>query len=100
MRALGGYSNEEHKAERGFKRGKDGTLEAIKHLEYIQTDPINVVHRNQHRVLHNKVMDYKPSYLDELLYKDRRVFEYWCNEKSIIPIEDFPYFCHRMQNPS
>lgn len=82
------------------KRGKDGTLEAIKRLECIQTDPINVVHRNQHLVLHNRVTDYSPSYLEELLYKDRRVFEYWCNEKSIIPIEDFPYFRYRMQNPS
>jgi len=82
------------------KRGKDGVLEAIKRLECIQTDPINVVHRNHHLVLHNRVTDYSPSYLDELLYKDRRVFEYWCNEKSIIPIEDFPYFRYRMKNPS
>jgi hypothetical protein len=81
-------------------RGKNGTLEAIKRLECVQTDPINVVHRNHHLVLHNRVTDYKPSCLEELLYKDRRVFEYWCNEKSIIPIEDFPYFRYRMQNPS
>jgi len=82
------------------KKGKDGTLEAIKKLECIQTDPINVVHRNQHLVLHNRVADYSPSYLEELLYKDRCAFEYWCNEKSIIPIEDFPYFRYRMKNPS
>jgi len=82
------------------RRGKDGTLEAVKALECIQADPINVVHRNQHLVLHNRVTDYKPSYLEDLLYKDRRLFEYWCNEKSIIPIEDFPYFRYRMQNPS
>ncbi|MFQ5758336.1 MAG: winged helix-turn-helix domain-containing protein [Candidatus Bathyarchaeia archaeon] len=82
------------------ERGKEGTLEAIKGLECIQTDPINVVHRNQHLVLHNRVVDYKPAHLEDLLYKDRRVFEYWCNEKSIIPIEDFPYFRYRMQNPS
>jgi hypothetical protein len=80
--------------------GKEGTLEAIKRLECIQKDPINVVHRNQHLVLHNRVKDYKPSYLYELLYKERRLFEYWCNGKSIIPIEDFLYFRYRMQNPS
>ncbi len=80
--------------------GKEGTLEAIKRLECIQKDPINVVHRNQHLVLHNRVKDYKPSYLYELLYKDKRLFEYWCNGKSIIPIEDFLYFRYRMQNPS
>ena len=82
------------------ERGKKGTLEAIKGLECIQTDPINVVHRNQHLVLHNRVVDYKPAHLEDLLYRDRRVFEYWCNEKSVIPIEDFPYFRYRMQNPS
>ena len=82
------------------KRGKNGTLEVIKRLECVQTDPINVVHRNHHLVLHSRVVDYKLAYLEELLYKDRRVFEYWCNEKSIIPVEDFPYFRYRMQNPS
>jgi len=82
------------------KRGKDGTLEAIKRLECVQIDPISVVHRNQHLVLHNRIVDYKSSYLEQLLYKDRLLFEYWCNEKSVIPIEDFPYFRYRMQNPS
>jgi len=82
------------------KRGEDRTLEAIRRLECVQIDPINVVHCNQHLVLHNRAMEYEPSYLEELLYKDRCVFEYWCNEKSIIPIEDFPYFRYRMQNPS
>jgi hypothetical protein len=82
------------------EEGKSGTLKAIKHLECVQTDPINVVHRNQHLVLHNRVKDYRLSYLEELLYKDRLAFEYWCNEKSVIPIEDFPYFRYRMKNPS
>ncbi len=82
------------------ERGKNGTPEAIKRLECVQTDPINVVHRNQHLVLHSRVVDYKPSHLEELLYKYRLAFEYWCNEKSIIPIEDFPFFRYRMQNPS
>jgi hypothetical protein len=80
------------------KKGKNGTLEAIKQLECIQIDPISVIHPNQHLVLHNRVIDYKLSYLDELLYKDRCIFEYWCNEKSIIPIEDFRYFRYRMKN--
>jgi uncharacterized protein YcaQ len=82
------------------KHGKKGTLEAIRQLGCIQTDPITIVHRNHHLVLHNRVVDYKLEYLEELLYKDRFVFEYWCNEKSIIPMEDFRYFRYRMQNPS
>jgi len=82
----------------GCWKGKTGVLEAVRRLECIQTDPISVVHRNQHLVLHSRVVDYEVSYLDDLLYEDRAVFEYWCNEKSIVPIEDFPYFNHRMQN--
>jgi uncharacterized protein YcaQ len=82
------------------KSGKYGTLEAIKQLECIQMDPISVIHPNQHLVLHNRVADYQSSYLEELLYKDKLVFEYWCNEKSVIPIEDFSYFRYRMQNPT
>ncbi|TEU05168.1 winged helix-turn-helix domain-containing protein [Candidatus Bathyarchaeota archaeon] len=86
--------------KQGFHQGKEktGTLEAIKRLECIQIDPVNVVHRNHHLVLHSRVSDYKPSYLDALLYKDRAVFEYWCNAKSIIPMEEFRYFRYRMQN--
>jgi len=87
-------------ARQGFQQGegKIGTLDAIKRLECVQIDPVRVVHRNHHLVLHNRVSDYKPSYLDTLLYKDRAVFEYWCNEKSIIPTEEFRYFRYRMQN--
>ena len=80
--------------------GKNGTLKAVKKLECIQKDPISVVHRNHHLVLHNRVLDYKPFYLDDLLYNDRLLFEYWCNAKSIIPMDDFHYFRYRMQNPS
>jgi uncharacterized protein YcaQ len=82
------------------KNGKAGTLEAIKQLECIQLDPISVILPNQHLVLHNRVIDYEPSYLGELLYKDRLVFEYWCNEKSVVPIEDFRFFRYRMENPT
>ena len=79
-------------------KGKTGTLEAIKRLECVQIDPVSVVHRNHHLVLHNRVSDYKPSYLEVLLYKDRAVFEYWCNARSIIPMEEFRYFRYQMQN--
>jgi len=89
-------------SRQGFlrRRGKQGTLEAIEQLECVQVDPINVVHPNQHLVLHNRVTDYRSAYLEELLYKDRRIFEYWCNEKSIIPIKDYRHFRYRMQNPT
>lgn len=89
-------------SKQGFlqNRGKNGTRKSIRQLECIQIDPISAINSNHHLVLHNRVVDYKLSYLEELLYKDRAAFEYWCNEKSIIPIEDFSYFRYRMQNSS
>lgn len=81
-------------------KGKEGTLEAIRQLECVQRDPINVVCRNHHLVLHDRVADYEASFLTQLLYKDRSLFEYWCNAKSIIPSVDLPYFRFRMKNPS
>jgi len=50
-------------------------LEALKQLECVQTGLINVVHRNQHLVLHNRVDDYHSAYLEDLLYEDRLVSE-------------------------
>jgi uncharacterized protein YcaQ len=81
-------------------RGKEGTLEAVRHLECVQRDPISVVHRNHNLVLHDRVVDYEPSFLTQLLYKEKSLFEYWCNAKSIIPSGDLPYFRFRMKNPS
>ncbi len=87
-------------SRQGFHRssGKTGTLESIKRLECVQIDPVRVIHRNHHLVLHNRVSDYRPSHLNALLYEDRAVFEYWCNGKSIIPTEEFRYFRYRMKN--
>ena len=87
-------------ARQGLQKGKGkrGALEAIRLLECVQIDPVRIVHRNHDLVLHARVSDYEPSYLEELLYKDRVAFEYWCNEKSIIPVEDFRYFRYRMHN--
>ncbi|MFP3984637.1 MAG: winged helix-turn-helix domain-containing protein [Candidatus Bathyarchaeia archaeon] len=87
-------------SRQGFHQyqGKDGTLQAIKKLECIQIDPVQVVHRNHHLVLHNRASDYELSFLDTLLYEDRAVFEYWCNEKSIIPVEEFRYFSYHMHH--
>jgi hypothetical protein len=87
-------------ARQGFlgHKGKSGTLAAVRQRERVQIDPVRVIHPNQHLVLHNRVIDYTPSFLETLLYKDRTVFEYWCNEKSIVPTAEFRYFRYRMQN--
>ena len=57
-------------------KGKKGTAQAILTCEAVQLDPLNVIARNQDIVLHSRVLDYKPEYLYQVMYKDRRFFDY------------------------
>ena len=72
--------------------GKQGTLEFIKQAGCIQFDPIDVCGKNPELVLQSRVKNFKKKYLDELLYKDRRLFDYVDKNLSILPVEDWPYF--------
>ena len=77
--------------------GKKGTLEALNWLKCIQSDPIDVAGRNHDLTLQSRVEDYKSKYLDDLLYRDRKLFEYTCKMLSIMPIEAYPIFHWRRQ---
>jgi uncharacterized protein YcaQ len=62
----------------------------------IQSDPIDVAGRNADLTLQSRVVDYRPRFLQDLLYKERKLFEYFCKMQSILPIEAFPIFRHKM----
>jgi uncharacterized protein YcaQ len=78
-------------------QGKKGTLDIITRHKCVQSDPIDVAGRNHDLTLQSRVGDYKPKYLDDLLYKDRKLFEYTCKMLSIMPIEAYPIFHWRRQ---
>ncbi len=71
---------------------KADVLATIRRLGCIQIDTIHVVARSPYLVLWSRLGDYDPRWLDELLYPDRLVFEYWAHAASIIPIEHWPLF--------
>jgi hypothetical protein len=75
-------------------KGSDGALEALRRLEAIQLDPVNVVAPNHHLVLANRVGGYKGEHL-EALYPAKQVFEYWAQARCILPIEDYGHFAPR-----
>jgi uncharacterized protein YcaQ len=66
-------------------------LRLIRRLECVQIDPVSVVERNQHLVLAARLPGYSPAMLNRLRLQ-RRVFEYWANGASVIPMEDYPLF--------
>ena len=72
-------------------RGKKGTGQAIQACEAVQLDPLNIFARSQDIVLHSRVLDYKPDYLYQLAYQERKFFDYggWL---AMYPMSNLPYF--------
>jgi len=73
-------------------RGKEGVLAYIRRVGCIQYDPLNVVGTNPELVLRSKVEDFDKGMLSELLYRDRKLVDYWDKCMSIFPAEDWPRF--------
>jgi uncharacterized protein len=75
---------------------KADVLATVRRLGCVQIDTIHVVARSAYFVLWSRLGAYDPRWLDELLYPDRLVFEYWAHAASIIPIEHWLLFRSRM----
>ena len=82
-------------AENFFGNKKQGTLNAIEHLGYIQIDTISVVERAHHHTIWTRVNDYKKTYLDELMEADKKVFEYWSHAAAFLPMRDYRFSLYR-----
>lgn len=73
-------------------QGKSGILTYIRRVNSLQFDPLNIVGHNQELVLQARVADFRPAMLQELLYRDRLLFDQWDKNMSICCIEDWPHF--------
>ncbi|MBJ9953473.1 MULTISPECIES: crosslink repair DNA glycosylase YcaQ family protein [unclassified Acinetobacter] len=73
-----------------FGLGLSGTLQAIRHLGYVQIDTISVVERAHHHILWSRVPDYQSHYLNQLV-QQQHIFEYWFHVASYLPIQDYRY---------
>ena len=80
-------------------KGKKGTAQAIRACEAVQLDPLNITARSQDLVLHSRVVDYKPEYLYELMYKEHQFFDYggWL---AVYPMSSLPYYRLHMERRS
>ncbi len=70
----------------------DGILSVVRDLGCLQIDPINVVARSHQLVLFSRVGPYDMAHLDTLLFRERKLFEYWAHCASIVLTEDFPIY--------
>lgn len=74
-----------------------GILEIVRDLGCLQLDPISVVARSHRLVLWSRLGNFDLTELDQLLWTDRTLFEYWAHAASIVVTEDYPIHCRLMQ---
>ncbi|HZY41866.1 MAG TPA: crosslink repair DNA glycosylase YcaQ family protein, partial [Anaerolineae bacterium] len=75
-----------------------GILNLVRDLGCLQLDPISVVARSHQIVVWSRVGQYNLDRLDQLLWRDRSLFEYWAHMASIVPTEDYPIHQHFMRH--
>lgn len=72
--------------------GKQGVLDFIKQAGCVQFDPVDVCGKNAEIVLHSRVKGFSKDMLDELLYKERLLFDYFDKNLCIMLADDWKYF--------
>ncbi len=76
--------------------GLEGTAQALQAIEAVQIDPLTVLARSHDIALWGRVAGYRPEYLTELMYGQRRFFDFG-GALFVYPIAELPYWRTYMQ---
>ena len=66
----------------------DDIHELVRAIGCLQLDPTAIVARNHLLVLFSRLGLFDPKLVDTLLWDERRLYEYWAHQASIVPTED------------
>ena len=69
-----------------------GLRQVIDGLGFVQLDSINTVARAHDLILRTRLPGYTPALLDQLLYKERFLFEHWTHDASAIPTTAYAHW--------
>lgn len=72
-------------------RGPAGVDKAIRAMEYLQLDPLQVVARSQDIALHSRVLEYRPGMWQQVTYAQRRFFD-WGGWLAVRPMDELPFW--------
>lgn len=76
---------------------EDGLAGLIHQLGFVQMDSIPWVERAHHMILFARNQTYRTDHLKRLHEKERRLFENWTHDASLIPCEFWPYWKHKFR---
>jgi uncharacterized protein len=68
----------------------DDIHELVRAIGCLQLDPTAAVARNHLLVVFSRLGPFDPKLVDVLLWDERRLYEYWAHQASIVPTEDRP----------
>ena len=72
-------------------QGSEGTAAAMRQIEYLQLDPLQIVARSQDIQLHSRVLDYSPGGWEEATYGQRHFFD-WGGWLAVRPMDELPHW--------
>ena len=70
--------------------GPEEIMSVAADLGSLQLDPISVVARSHLLVLWSRLGGYDPADVEQLLWRQRRLFEYWTHAAAIVCMDDLP----------
>jgi len=72
-------------------RGLKGTEQAMREMEYLQLDPLQIIARSHDITLHSRVLDYTPGMWEDVTYKKRKFFD-WGGWLAARPMDELPHW--------
>ncbi len=72
-------------------RGGDGTEQAMRAIDYLQLDPLQIIARSHDILLWGRVLDYSPGGWEAVTYQQRQFFD-WGGWLAVRPMEELPHW--------
>jgi uncharacterized protein YcaQ len=72
-------------------RGVQGTEQAMRAMEYLQLDPLQIIARSHDIKLHSCVLNYTPGLWEEVTYQQRKFFD-WGGWLAARPMDELPHW--------
>jgi uncharacterized protein len=71
--------------------GIEGTAQAMRAIEYLQLDPLQIIARSHDITLHSRVLEYMPGQWEKVAYEDRQFFD-WGGWLAARPMIELPHW--------